>query len=82
MSWLDENIIYTTKETIEYLKISKPTFLKLVHSGKIRAVKVGNGWRVPESELFRLLNSEEKLRDQRIHNQDLKEKINGKKKKI
>ena len=82
MSWLDENIIYTTKEMIEYLKISKPTFLKLVHSGKIRAFKVGNGWRVPQSELFRLLNSEEKLRDQRIHNQDSKEKINGKKRKI
>jgi len=82
MSWLDENIIYTTKEAINYLKISKPTFLKLVHSGKIRAVKVGNGWRVPQLELFRLLNPEEKLRDQRIYNQDLREKINDKKKKI
>ena len=82
MSWLEENIVYTTKEVIKYLKISKPTFLKFVHSGKIRAVKVGNGWRVPQLELFRLLNPEEKLRDQRIHNQDLREKINGKKKKI
>jgi len=72
MSWLDENIVYTTKEVIKYLKISKPTFLKFVHSGKIRAVKVGNGWRVPQSELFRLLNLEEKLR----------EEINGNKKKI
>ena len=79
MSWLDENIIYTTKETIEYLKISKPTFLKFVHSGQIRAVKVGNGWRVPQSELFRLLNPEEKVRDERIRNQDLRKKINGKK---
>jgi excisionase family DNA binding protein len=82
MSWLDENTVYTTKEAIKYLKISKPTFLKFVHSGKIRAVKVGNRWRVPQSELFRLLNPEGKLRDGEIHNQDLKEKTNGKKKQI
>jgi excisionase family DNA binding protein len=82
MSWLDENVVYTTKETIKYLKISKPTFLKFVHSGRIRAVKVGNGWRVPQLELFRLLNPEEKLRDERIRNQDLRKKINGKKRRI
>ena len=82
MSWLDENTIYTTNEAIKYLKISKPTFLKFVHSGQIRAVKVGNGWRVPQSELFRLLNPEEKVRDERIRNQDLRKKINGKKKEI
>ena len=82
MSWLEENIVYTTKEVIKYLKISKPTFLKFVHSGKIRAVKVGNGWRVSQSELSRLVNPEEKLRDERIRNQDSRKKINDKKKKI
>jgi len=82
MSWLEENIVYTTKEVIKYLKISKPTFLKFVHSGKIRAIKVGNGWRVSQSELSRLVNPEEKLRDERIRIQDSRKKINDKKKKI
>ena len=82
MSWLEENIVYTTKEVIKYLKISKPTFLKFVHSGKIRAVKVGNGWRVSQPELSRLVNPEEKLRDERIRIQDSRKKINDKKKKI
>ena len=82
MSWLEENIVYTTKEVIKYLKISKPTFLKFVHSGKIRAIKVGNGWRVSQSELSRLVNPEEKLSDERIRNQDSRKKINDKKKKI
>ena len=52
---IDEDVVYTTKEAIRYLKISKPTYLKYVHLGKIQAVKVGNGWRVHKSELSRLL---------------------------
>jgi len=48
--------VLTTNEAIEYLKISKPTFLKYVHSSRIKAVKAGNGWRVHRSELLRFLN--------------------------
>jgi excisionase family DNA binding protein len=32
-------------EAIEYLKISKPTFLKYVHLGRIKAIKAGKGVR-------------------------------------
>lgn len=60
MSLLDEDVVYTTREAIKYLKISKPTFLKFVRSGKIGAVKVGNVWRVHKSELFRFLNVKER----------------------
>ena len=45
--------VLTTDEAIEFLKISKPTYLKCVRLGKIKAVKVGNGWRVLQSELYR-----------------------------
>jgi excisionase family DNA binding protein len=52
--------VLTTDEAIRYLKISRPTFLKYVHTGRIRATRAGNGWRVLESELHRFLRGEEK----------------------
>ncbi len=55
MSFLDKDEVLTTKEAIKYLKISKPTYLKHIRLGKIRAVKVGNSWRVHQSELHRFL---------------------------
>lgn len=51
-----KDIVLTTREAAKYLKISKPTFFKYIHSGKIKAVKVGNGFRVHQSELHRFLN--------------------------
>ena len=77
MSWLDENTFYTTKEATKYLRISKPTFLKFVHSGRIKAVKVGNGWRVPQCELFRLLDPEGKLRNDGISNRGSSKEVDG-----
>jgi excisionase family DNA binding protein len=56
MSLLDKDVVLTTKEAIQYLKISKPTYLKHIRLGKIRAVKVGNCWRVHQCELYRFLN--------------------------
>jgi excisionase family DNA binding protein len=56
----DKNVVLTTKEAIQYLRISKPTYLKYIHLGRIRAVKAGNGWRVHQSELYRFLKVEER----------------------
>ena len=56
MSLLDKDVVLTTKEAIKYLKISKPTYLKHIRLEKIRAVKVGNSWRVHQFELYRFLN--------------------------
>ncbi len=56
MSGVEKDVVLTTKEATEYLKISRPTLLKYIHLGKINAVKVGNGWRLHKSELFRFLN--------------------------
>jgi len=58
MPSVDKDVVLTTKEAIEYLRISKPTYLKYIHLGRIRAVKAGNGWRVHQSELYRFLKVE------------------------
>jgi excisionase family DNA binding protein len=55
---IDKDLVLTTKEAVQYLKISKPTYLKYIHLGRIRAVKAGNGWRVHQSELYRFLKVE------------------------
>jgi excisionase family DNA binding protein len=47
--------VLTTEEAIGYLKISKPTFLKYIRDGKIKAIKAGKGWRILQSELMRFL---------------------------
>lgn len=59
MSVLEKEQVLKTEDAIEYLKISKPTFLKYVHLGRIRATKAGKGWRVLLSELNRFLKGEE-----------------------
>ena len=60
----DKDVVLTTQEAIQYLKISKPTYLKYIRLGRIRAVGVGNGWRVHQSELYRLLNVNEEYKEQ------------------
>jgi len=55
VSMMERDQVLTTNQAIEYLKISKPTFLKYVRDGKIRAVKAGKGWRILQSELHRFL---------------------------
>ncbi len=55
MSLMDKDVVLTTNEAIKYLKISKPTFLKYIRLGRIRAIKAGSGWRVHQSELYRFL---------------------------
>ena len=60
MSLMDKDVVLTTTEAIQYLRISKPTYLKLIHLGRINAVKAGSGWRVHQSELHRFLKVGEK----------------------
>jgi len=50
--------IFTTKEACEYLKISRPTYMKCIASGKIKAKKVGRGWRALKSELQKFLSEQ------------------------
>jgi excisionase family DNA binding protein len=48
---VDKNLILNTKEACDYLKISRPTFLKYIAAGKIKAQKIGNGRKVFKAEL-------------------------------
>ena len=47
--------VLDTGEACRYLRISRPTFLKCIAAGKIRAKKIGRGWKVLETELERYL---------------------------
>jgi excisionase family DNA binding protein len=47
--------VFDTSEACRYLRISRPTFLKCIAAGKIRAKKIGRGWKVLETELERYL---------------------------
>jgi len=58
MSLMEKDVVLTTEEAIGYLKISKPTFLKYIRLGKIRAIKAGKGWRILLSELNRFLKGD------------------------
>lgn len=58
MSVMEKDQVLTTGDAIEYLKISKPTFLKYIRLGRIKAIKAGKGWRVLHSELNRFLKGE------------------------
>jgi len=58
MKEMIHDIVLTTDEAMEYLKISKPTLLKQIHHKKIKAIKVGRGWRFLQSELYRFLRGE------------------------
>jgi excisionase family DNA binding protein len=58
MSLMERDVVLTTDEAIEYLKISKPTFLKYIRLGRIKAIKAGKGWRILQSELNRFLRGD------------------------
>jgi len=58
MSLMEKDLVLTTDEAIQYLKISKPTFLKYIHLGSIRAIKCGKSCRFDQSELIRFLRGE------------------------
>jgi len=53
-----EGAVMTTQEACHYLRISRPTYLKHLYTGKIRGVKVGKGWKVLRSELDRFLKGD------------------------
>jgi excisionase family DNA binding protein len=53
-----EDMVLTTQEACDYLRISRPTYLKCLYLGKIKGAKVGKGWKVLKSELDRFLKGE------------------------
>ena len=63
MSLMETDSVLTTDQAIEFLRTSKPTFLKYVRVGRIRAIKAGKGWRVLQSELYRFLKGKTDIGD-------------------
>ncbi len=53
-----EDAVLTTQEACDYLRISRPTYLKYIYLGRIKGAKVGKGWKVLKSELDRFLKGE------------------------
>lgn len=51
----NEDAVLTTQEACDYLRISRPTYLKYLYIGRIRGTKAGKGWKVLKSELDRFL---------------------------
>jgi excisionase family DNA binding protein len=50
--------VLTTQEACNYLRISRPTYLKYIYLGRIKGAKAGKGWKVLKSELDRFLKGE------------------------
>jgi excisionase family DNA binding protein len=63
MSLTERDLVLTTEEATQYLRISKPTFLKYIRVGRIKAIKAGKGWRILQSELYRFLNGNTEFGD-------------------
>ena len=55
---IDNNVIFDTHEACNYLKVSRPTYLKYITNGQIKAQKIGRGWKVIKDELDRFIRGE------------------------
>lgn len=53
---IQENVIYTPKETREYLKVSQSTMTRMLKSGLIRAAKIGKQYRITGKEILRVIS--------------------------
>lgn len=53
-----EGAVLTSREACGYLRISRPTYAKYLHTGRIKGAKAGKGWKVLKSELDRFLRGE------------------------
>ncbi|MBT9156284.1 MAG: hypothetical protein DDT37_01269 [Firmicutes bacterium] len=50
---------YTPKEISAKLKLNTRTIYKWIREGRVRAVKLGDVWRISESEIQRLLGGKQ-----------------------
>jgi excisionase family DNA binding protein len=54
----EKDSVLTTQEACHYLRISRPTYLQYLYTGKIKGARAGKGWKVLRSELKRFLKGE------------------------
>jgi len=53
-----EREVLTTKEAVEYLRITRTTIFKLIREGRIKTTKAGRDYRFLKSELDKFLRGE------------------------
>ena len=53
---IQEDTIYTPKETQVYLKVSQSTMTRMLKSGLIRAAKIGKQYRIFGKEILRIIS--------------------------
>jgi excisionase family DNA binding protein len=41
-----KDFVLTTQEACNYLRISRPTYLRYLYIGRIKGAKAGKGWKV------------------------------------
>ena len=56
---MGKNTVMITREACGYLRILRPTYVKYLRLGRIKATKAGKGWRVLKTELDRFLKGDE-----------------------
>lgn len=49
--------LYTVQEIADALRVHSRTAYRLVKEGKIKGIKVGSQWRIPESALLEYIDS-------------------------
>ena len=67
------NEVYTTKETQDFLKVSKSTMKRLLKRGVIKAYKVGGTYRIWGDEILNLLSPKTEKRVYNVYHR-IKEK--------
>lgn len=60
---------FTVAEVAELTRVSRMTVYRMVHSGDLPAVRVGNSYRVPKSAVDELLGAFEEPDDQQAAGQ-------------
>jgi excisionase family DNA binding protein len=50
--------LLTTNEVLGILKVTRPTLLRLIKDGKLKAVKVGHNYRILKDDLDRFVRGE------------------------
>jgi excisionase family DNA binding protein len=54
----EEKEVYRLKEFAKMIDVSLRTAYRLVETGKVKAIKIGGNWRVPKSEIRKLLGGD------------------------
>jgi excisionase family DNA binding protein len=52
------DLVYTTKEVAERLKITPMTVTRFLKSGRMQGFRVGNQWRITQSALLEFIQRE------------------------